>query len=145
MVKFSWTKNYFDIATNQYVETKAQYDLMGNLRYAWDGSNNLSQMEYSATYDYAYPTKTISPVPASTGTYGSNAAFETTAAFDYNTGLPTSTTDINGQTTQMSYADPVTGVVDPLWRIRKVTAPNGHQTITEYGAGTSASTRWVKV
>ncbi|MBA2335715.1 MAG: hypothetical protein H0V90_12375 [Blastocatellia bacterium] len=63
MVKFSWTKNYFDIATNQYVETKAQYDLMGNLRYAWDGSNNLSQTEYSATYDYAYPTKKISPVP----------------------------------------------------------------------------------
>ncbi|MCA1608338.1 MAG: hypothetical protein LC730_02625, partial [Acidobacteria bacterium] len=29
--------------------------------------------------------------------------------------------------------------------MRKVTAPNGHQTITEYGAGTSAATRFVKV
>src|SRR5690606_12314601 len=56
---------------------------------------------------------------------------------DYNTGLPLSSTDINGQTTVMEYDD-------PLLRPRKVTAPNGRQTITEYGAGTSPSTRWVK-
>ncbi|MGB7070433.1 MAG: hypothetical protein WBD22_13145 [Pyrinomonadaceae bacterium] len=34
---------------------------------------------------------------------------------------------------------------DPLLRPTKVTAPNGHQTITEYGSGTSESTRWVKM
>ena len=58
-------------------------------------------------------------------------------AYDYNTGLPISTTDANGQITTMQY-------VDPLLRPTKVTAPNGHQTISEYGAGTSAETRFVK-
>ena len=33
---------------------------------------------------------------------------------------------------------------DSLLRPTKVTAQNGHQTITEYGAGTSDTTRWVK-
>ncbi len=35
--------------------------------------------------------------------------------------------------------------VDLLLRTTKVTTPNGHQTITEYGAGTGESTRFVKV
>jgi RHS repeat-associated protein len=102
---------------------------------SWDGKGNLSQTEYSFTYDYAYPTKTISPIP---GGNGSTTALETTVVYDYNTGLPTSTTDANGQTSTMEY-------VDPLLRPTKVTAPNGHQTITEYGAGITASTRFVKV
>ena len=129
------TRSWSDITNNLYVETHAQYDRLGNLRKSWDGKGNLSQMEYSSTYDQAYPTKTISPIP---GGNGSTTAFETTVIYDYNTGLPTSTTDANGQTSTMEY-------VDPLLRPTKVTAPNGHQTITEYGAGTTASTRFVKV
>src|SRR5262249_20653183 len=54
------------------------------------------------------------------------------------TALPLSTTDINGQTTSMEYDD-------PFLRPTKITAPNGQQTITEYGTGTDASTRFVKV
>src|SRR6185295_2859839 len=41
--------------------------------------------------------------------------------------------DINGQTTTVSYADPSTSVLYPLFRPRVITAPNGQQTITEYG------------
>lgn len=48
------------------------------------------------------------------------------------------TTDANNQTTTMEY-------YDPLLRPTRVIAPNGHQTVTEYGAGTSEATRWVKV
>ncbi|NOT49502.1 MAG: RHS repeat protein, partial [Acidobacteria bacterium] len=138
------TRTWHNIDANLYIDTRAQYDQLGNLRNSWDGRNNLTQTSYSATYDYAYPTSMTTPVPDATGVNGSTTAFTTTTAYDYNTGLPISSTDANGQTTQMSYADPVTNVIDPLLRIRKVTAPNGHQTITEYGAGTSASTRWVK-
>ncbi|MFN0141014.1 MAG: RHS repeat domain-containing protein [Pyrinomonadaceae bacterium] len=129
------SKSWSDIAANQFVDTRAQYDQLGNMRNSWDGKGNLSQIEYSSTYDHAYPTKTISPVP---GGNGSTTAFETTAIYDFNTGLPTSVTDANGQTTTMEYND-------PLLRPTKVIAPNGHQTITEYGAGTTASTRFVKV
>ncbi|MGB7208884.1 MAG: RHS repeat-associated core domain-containing protein [Pyrinomonadaceae bacterium] len=129
------TRSWSDITNNLYVESHAQYDRLGNLRKSWDGKGNLSQIEYSSAYDHAYPTKTISPIP---GGNGSTTAFETTVVYDYSTGLPTSTTDANGQTSTMEYND-------PLLRPTKVIAPNGHQTITEYGAGTSASTRFVKV
>ncbi|MBK9529328.1 MAG: RHS repeat-associated core domain-containing protein [Acidobacteria bacterium] len=131
------TRTWHDIANNLYIDTQAQYDLMGNLRYATDGRGNVSQTVYSSTYDYAFPTSVITPIPDSSGVTGSNAAFTSSTVYDYNTGLPTSSTDINGQTSYMEYND-------ALLRSTKVTAPNGHQTITEYGAGTSASTRWVK-
>lgn len=132
------TKSWSDIAANQFVETRAQYDQLGNLRNSWDARNNLTQTTYSSTYDHAYPTSVTTPVPDTSGTHGSNAAFTTSTVYDFNTGLPTSTTDINGQTTTMEYND-------ALLRPTKVTAPNGHQTITEYGLGTTASTRFVKV
>ncbi|MEQ1607088.1 MAG: RHS repeat-associated core domain-containing protein [Pyrinomonadaceae bacterium] len=138
------TKTWTDISTNQFIETNAQYDRMGNLRYAWDARGNLTQTVYSSAYDYAYPTSVITPVPDPSGLNGSATSFTTSTAYDFPTGLPTSTVDANNQTTTISYVDPVTLVPDPLMRVRKVTAPNGHQTITEYGAGTSESTRFVK-
>lgn len=131
-------RTWSDIAGNQYVDTHAQYDNFGNLRKAWDGNGNLAQTDYSSTYGYAYPTSVTTPVPDSTGTYGSSSAFTTTSVYDFNTALPTSVADANSQTTTMEYDD-------ALLRPTKTTAPNGAQTITEYGAGTSASTLWVKV
>ena len=115
---------------------------MGNVRYSWDGKGNLSQVEYSSTYDHAYPTKTISPIPDTNGTYGLDVELETTTTYDLNTGLPLSVTDPNGAVTSMEYED-------PLLRPTKVTTGYGTalaaETVTEYGAGTSASTRWVRV
>jgi YD repeat-containing protein len=136
------TRSWHDIANNLYIDTQAQYDLMGNLRYSWDGRGNLTQTVYSSTFDYAYPTEVKSPIPDSTGAYGANAELVTTTDYDFNTGLTKWVKDPNGQSsglkTEMEYND-------SLLRPTKVTAPNGHQTVTEYGAGTSASTRWVKV
>lgn len=127
-------RSYKDTAGGQYFETHSYYDQYGNVRKMVDGNNNESEIQYSANYACAYPTKTISAVP---GGNGSNTAFETTVNYDYNTGLPISTTDANGQTTQMEYND-------PLLRPTKTIAPNGHQTIIEYGAGVSETTRFVK-
>ena len=136
------TRSWYDISNNLYIDTQAQYDMMGNLRKSWDGRGNLSQIEYSSTYDYAYPTKTISPIPDTNGTYGLNDELESTTTYDFNTGLTLTATDPNGAVTAMEY-------YDPLLRPTKVTTGYGTalaaETITEYGAGTSASTRWVKV
>ena len=131
------TRSWSDITNNQYIETHAQYDNFGNVRKSWDAKGNLSQTDYSSTYQYAYPTSVTTPVPDSSGVNGSIAAFTTSSVYDYNTGLPTSVTDANGQTSTMEYND-------ALLRPTKTTAPNGQQTITEYGAVTSASTRYVK-
>lgn len=144
------TKSYSDIPSNQFVQAHAQYDIFGNLRNSWDGRSNLSQVEYSSNYNYAYPTKTISPKPDASGANGSATEFETTTEYDFNTGLPTAVTDANGQTTQNSYADPTTGAIDPLLRLRKVVASNGQQTIIEYGVPDTngqlvAAQRFVKV
>ncbi len=68
---------------------------------------------------------------------GANTAFMTTMVYDPTTGLPISTTDANGHTSTIEY--------DGFLRPIKSTAPNGHQTITEYGLGTTESTRFTKV
>ena len=133
-------RSWSDVDNNLYFDKYTQYDRLGNVRKAWDARGNLSQVEYSSTYDHAYPTKTTSPIP---GGNGSTTAFETTIVYDVNTGLPVSTTDPNGLETRMEYDD-------PLLRPTKVSRyhnnqPVGGATETSYGAGTSESTRWVKV
>ena len=132
-------KSYYDIANGYYVGTHSFYDQFGNVRKVRDGRGNDTETLYDDDYAFAYPTSVTTAVPDSTGTYGSDTAFTTSSTvYDFDTGLPTSATDANGQTTSMEYDD-------PLLRPTKVTAPNGQQTVTEYGAGTSAATRYVKV
>jgi len=131
-------KNYHDIANGLYVETHNFYDQFGNVRKVRDGRGNDTETLYDDDYAFAYPTKVITPVPDSTGTQGSSSAFESTNTYDYTTGLPLTTTDPNGGVTQIEYND-------PLLRPTKTIAPNTAETLTEYGAGTTASTRWVKV
>jgi RHS repeat-associated protein len=149
------TKSWFNVNNaNDYVQTQVQYNRFGGPRKTWDGNNKLSQIEYDDCfydinnpsvcvnqYTYAYPTKTISPIP---GGNGSTSELETHTQYWLDPGLPTRTTDVNGQHTYLSYRDPITNVLDPLLRLRKVTASNGQQTIAEYGAGTTAATRWLK-
>ncbi len=132
------TKNWSDITNNQFVQTHTQYDNFGNLRKSWDAKGNVSTTDYSSTYQYAYPTTATSPIPDSTGQNGSTTALTTSTVYDFTTGIPTSVTDANGQTSNIEYND-------ILLRPTKTIAPNGHQTITEYGAGTTAATRYVKV
>ncbi|MGI8642075.1 MAG: hypothetical protein ACR2MG_19260 [Pyrinomonadaceae bacterium] len=116
------------------------------MRKAWDGKGSYSEIQYTDNYSdsvnrnsYALPTKTIS----STNGNGTGVLFETTVKYNFNTGLPISTTDVNGQTSTVEY-DAL------LLRPTKTIAPNGHETITEYGVPDSsgqlpASQRFVKV
>lgn len=136
---------YSDIANNQFIETHSQFDQFGHLVSATDGKGNVTTTDYSSIYSYAYPTSVTTPAPDTSGMSGSQTGFTASTVYDATTGSPTSTTDANGQTTQISYTDAVTGTADPFLRVRKVTAPNGHQTISEYGPGTSLSTCYVKV
>ena len=127
------TRSYYDITNSLYIEAHAQTDKFGNPRKVWDGRGNVSEIQYDQQYAYAYPTKTITPVPAPTVNpitneyHGSQTAFETTTTFDFNTGLPLTVTDANGNTTTMEY-------VDSLLRPTRVySASTGAEAITEYG------------
>jgi RHS repeat-associated protein len=113
--------------TNSYLQTHAQYDQLGNLRNTWDANGNQSQLTYSSTYGYAYPTGASTAVPDSTGVHGSSSSLSTSAVYNANTGLMTSLTDPNGQTTSYSY--------DSINRLSTITAPTGGATTTyDYGS-----------
>ena len=140
-------RSWSDIGANQYVETKASYDQFGNVRKTWDGRGNVSEVQYNDNfsdgvnrYTYAFPTKTISADPDGNG---SGTSLESTVKYDFNTGLTTSSIDPNGLEARMEYND-------ALLRPTRVStwynnSQVGGETITEYGAGSSDTTRFVKV
>ncbi|HEY0723643.1 MAG TPA: hypothetical protein VGD41_06640, partial [Pyrinomonadaceae bacterium] len=136
-------RSYYDITNGYYIDMHKFYDQYGNVTKVRDGRGNDTTSAFDASYAFTLPTSGTTPVPDSSGTYGSSTAFTNSTAYDYSSGLPTSSTDINGQTTTVSYADPSTSVLDPLLRPRVITAPNGQQTIMEYGD--TASSLYVKV
>jgi len=131
-------KRYYDVANGYYIETNSFYDQFGNIRKSRDGRGNASETQYDDDYGFAYPTRSITPIPDSTGIYGFNNPLETSITYDYPTGLPVTITDPNNQVSEIEYSD-------LLLRPTKITAPNGGETITEYGAGDNISTRWLRV
>lgn len=110
-----------------FLETHTHYDQCGNALNSTDARGIQSHTEYSPAFKYAYITKTITAIPDPSGAHGSNTAFETSSTFDYTTGLPLTTKDINGQITSFSYKNDQ-NVSDPLNRLRKVTRPDGSWT-----------------
>lgn len=126
--------------TNSWLETHAQYDQLGNVRYSWDAKGNLSEVSYldsfcndgngcgtasSVPHTFAFPTATKSPKPDPSGAYGSAAELMTSTVYDFYTGLAYSSTDANNQTTRMEYADPLDR---PTAEVR----PDGGRTDIEY-------------
>lgn len=122
--------------TNTWLEVKSEYDQVGNVIKTIDSLNNQNLTSFVDSYSdapanrhtYANPTKGTSPIPEPTagpgGPHASNTAFETTATYDYYTGLMTSLTDANGQTTIYSYGSSPQDQ-DPLDRLRQVIRASG--------------------
>lgn len=136
-------KSYYDISNGYYVETFNFFDQFGNVRKTRDGRGFDSETQYDDDYAFGLPTKILTPIPDSSGTYGLNDELETTNQYDYNSGLQTKTIDPNGLETRMEY-------VDDLLRPTKIYNHDGSSAVggateTSYGAGTSASTRWIKI
>lgn len=116
---------------NRWLETHAQFDQFGNPRKSWDTSGDSSRFvetEYSADYQYAYPTRVIAPAPDPNNTgHGTNQTSQATTVYNFYTGLPVSVTDDFGQTTTTEYND-------VLLRPKRIIPPAGAgQTIFEYG------------
>jgi RHS repeat-associated protein len=127
------TSSWLD-TTGTYIQTHAQYDQCGNLTNAWDARGNLTQTQYSSTYAYAYPTATVSATPGSP--YGSTTPLVTSTAYDFSTGLVSSTTDANNQTTSYGYSD-------SLNRLTSVTRPTGGGSTT-YTYNDVVGSLWVR-
>ena len=112
--------------SNTWIETHTQYDRCGNLRKSWDAKGNPAEVEYSADYQFAYPTHTSSPIPDPSGERGSNTPLETWTTYDYTTGKVTESKDANSFITRLQYND-------SLNRLTKVELPDGGQTEYWYG------------
>ena len=118
-------KKWLNYPTSTWIETHVQYDQCGNARNSWDALGRQSSVDYSSTYNYAYPTTSTSAAPDPSATYGQPTGLVSSSTFDFNTGLVTSSTDPNGRTTTFEYSD-------SLNRPTKVTRPDGGWTSTFY-------------
>ncbi len=133
-VKFNGT-SFDTYPSGSFITTRAQYDQFGNVRKAWDGNNKMSETLYADSFadgnnsrnTYAYATKTISPVPDSSGYYASSAAFETFATYDFQSGKPTQSKDANNQITNYEYE---TG--NSLGRLKRAILPDGGEVKKTY-------------
>ncbi|MFN0110746.1 MAG: RHS repeat domain-containing protein [Blastocatellia bacterium] len=121
--------------SGSFITTRAQYDQFGNVRKTWDGNNKLSETEYADSFadanntrsTYAYATKTISPVPDSSGYYSSNTTLNTFATYDFQSGKPTQSKDANNQITNFEYE---TG--NALGRLKRAILPDGGEVKKTY-------------
>ena len=96
--------------------TVIKYDIAGNALEATANCCQLKKWVYNSTNQYAYPVQTKK---------GLNDELVTSAVYDFNTGLMTSSTDENDQ--------PTTYLYEPdMLRQKKTTFPNGGYTLTEY-------------
>lgn len=116
--------------TDTWVSTHTQYDQCGSPRNTWDANGNQSQVTYSSTYKYAYPTQTMSPDPDGGGPV---TPLTTSTVYDLISGNATSQTDSNGRVTTTEYATTdALGNPNPLQRITKVNQPVGGWTAYGY-------------
>lgn len=126
-------------AQGESIVTRTKYDVLGNPVENIDGVGNatasatdhITKTEYSETFKFAYPTRTLSAIPDETAAKGSSASLETLTNYNFNTGLVVSTQDANGKITSSTYTD-ANDPPNALNRIRKVTHPDGGEMSYEY-------------
>ena len=154
----NWNNNgnqtWVEWTSGTWIEVHAQYDQFGSPRKSWDGKGNLAQVEYTDSFSdgvnrntYAYPTTTISPIPDTAGTYGTNTTLNVQTKYDFSSGKVTWVQDANNQVATTEYEAPYPPVVNnccnSLNRLKRVVSPaGGGETTYEYNDATS--NMWVK-
>lgn len=125
-----------------YIATHAKFDQFGNRVETIDARGFATTTVYDGTYQ-AFPVQVMTPAADPSGTRGSSTQFTTSTTYDFTTGLSLTATDLNGLETRIEYSDPL---LRPT-RVRSFynNQPVGSATETSYGAGTSDTTRWVRV
>ena len=113
----SWDDQGDAVAGNdRWVRTERSYDQYGNVETATDANDNVTTYTYDSD-THAQPTKIeVDPL---NGTSVQTAH----TTYDFWTGLVTSTTDANGQTTTLDYTNHLLQAPDPFGRPGTVTSP----------------------
>jgi RHS repeat-associated protein len=120
--------------SGSFLTTKSDYDQLGNVVKITDANNKETVIVYTDNFSdstsrdsYAYPTRTDTPVPDSSGYYASSTALQSHTTYDLQTGKITKTKDANNKETTYAYLG-----ASNLNRLDKVTLPDGGETSYEY-------------
>ncbi len=105
-----------DPNNDTWAATVAAYGAYGNVSSTTDPNDHTTFFHYDDA-THAQPTRVVVNPLNGTGVQ------TTLTTYDPSTGLVTSTTDQNGQTTDISYVNQLTGAPDPFGRPGVVTAP----------------------
>lgn len=110
------TKNVYDDVDNTWIAASMAYDSYGNVSTTTDGRGKLTSFTYDSCTHANVVSVTVNP---DNGT-GSQTSY---TAYDCYTGLPTSSTDVNGKTSTVDYTNQLLGAVDPFGRPGITKAP----------------------
>jgi RHS repeat-associated protein len=128
---------WFDLE-NRWITTSNTYGLYGNLATSTDARGKVT------TFGYDNPALGL-PNHVTVNPENGTGTQTTTSAYDYSTGLVTSTTDANGNTSNIDYTNQLLGTIDPFGRPGVVIGPDigggvNHRTRTFYEDNTRTVT-----
>jgi RHS repeat-associated protein len=118
------------VSGSTYLMSSATYNANGTLNVATDVNGAQTTYSYNGTggCNNLFPTSVGEPLTLSRS-----------MTWDCNGGVPTSSTDENGQTTSYGYVNTATSVADPFWRVSSVTDPLGNVTNITFTATSTES------
>jgi len=103
------TKKVWLDTESRWITTSNTYDLYGNVTNATDARGKVTQYFYDDA-THALPNRVVVDPQNGTGTQ------TLTTVLDFATGLITSQTDVNGQTSEIDYTNQLTANIDPFGR-----------------------------
>ncbi len=103
------TKKVWVDLDSKWITTSNTYGPYGNIATSTDGRGKITQFFFDDA-THALPTRVVVDPQNGTGTQ------TTTTFFDYDTGLVTSQTDVNGQISTIEYVNHLLGTIDPFGR-----------------------------
>lgn len=106
----------WDNVISQWADSLMGYDSYGNVTSRTDAKGNVTYIYY-ADATHAMPTSTVADPQNGTG------AQTASTTYDFYTGLPLTSTDLNGNTSSINYTNNLLGTADPLGRPGTVYSP----------------------
>lgn len=114
------------VSGSTWLTSTANYNSNGTVNWMKDAGGNQTTISYDGSCNSLVPTKTTYPL--------SSVGYDS-QTWDCNGGVITSKTEVNGNTTQYTYAD-------PLWRITQISYPDSSSDTETFSYYTGSNYPW---